>query len=226
MKHSYSKITALTLALLSMATANANDNDRLPTAEELEAATDRTPGGSQEELIAHSLDNIDNLAAQGGAATSEILDTSSVPALHEAFSHTVLLLIGNPRVDDPWSRVITSQEEWEEFFRAPLAYTDFFDGNHPVVPEFDFEEYQILTGGIGIKYSNQLGAEHILSVERVTQSDTEIIVHVLVVAPSFDCPTSPSDSGFPSYPSTTVLVKKTDKPFRFEVSNLTNQCGQ
>lgn len=263
MKYLYSNVTALTLIILSMATANAGDGNIIPVSGVFEAKTDQasdTPSQDQDEHIKHAQDNIDNLAAKGSdgdviltaeelkAMTDKTPSDSSqkeliehaqdnidnpaaqtlaiVPVLapQDVFSHTVLLLLDNPRKDKPWSRVITSQEEWETFFNEPLAYIDFFGGNAPVAPQFDFEKYQILTGGLGIKRSPSF-IDYILSVEKVTQTETEIVVHILNVAPSGACLKAIDNSfDYPNYPATAVLVKKTDKPFRFEISNSTTDC--
>ena len=269
MKHSYSKVAVLTLIMLSMAAANANDDgDILPTPEENEAATDPTPGSSLDELIQHSQDNIDKPAAQTSvilnddgdilpkpkeiegatdhtpddsldelikhsqdnidkpeAQTSAILPVPLGVGYLDAFSHTVILLLDNPRKDEAWSQVISSQDEWEAFYNAPLAYMTFSDTSIiPAAPVFDFEKYQILAGGLGVRYSSQIGAEHVLSVEKVLQTDTELVIYAHNIGPCLfpDAPAQavPQPVAFPSYPATAVLVKKTDKPFRFELSNL------
>ncbi|MEE9339404.1 MAG: hypothetical protein V3U87_15115 [Methylococcaceae bacterium] len=150
--------------------------------------------------------------------------TITVAHASDAFSHTVLLLLDNPQNKETWSQTITSQEEWETFYYAPLMYMSPVVGSgyeRPIAPKFDFEKYQILTGGLGVKFAENLGAEHTLSVEKVIEEENEIVVFVLSISPDLNCLSSSDEiDGFPSYPTATVLVKKTDKPFKIKVSKL------
>jgi hypothetical protein len=148
--------------------------------------------------------------------------TMTVAHASDAFSHTVLLLLDNPQNKEAWSQTITSQEEWETFYNAPLASMSFVLGSElPIAPKFDFEKYQILTGGLGVRFSNNIGAEHTLSVEKVIEEENEIVVYVHSISPDLNCLSSSDEiDGFPSYPTATVLVKKTDKPFKIKVSKL------
>lgn len=151
--------------------------------------------------------------------------TMSVAHASDAFSHTVLLLLDNPNNKEAWSRTITSREEWKTFYYAPLSSMSMVVGvgTVPVVPKFDFEKYQILTGGLGVRFSNNIGAEYTLSVEKVIEEDNEIVIYVHDISPASEChSSSEKDDGFPSYPTATVLVKKTKKPFKLKVSKLVN----
>lgn len=143
----------------------------------------------------------------------------------DAFSHSVLILLDNPRIDTAWSKTISSQEEWEKFYYAPLAYMTFAaDYEFPVPSTIDFEEYQILTGGIGVKFSNNIFTEYSLSVEKVIEAENEIVIHVLDISQVPTCAVIEPFIGFPTYPTATVVVKKTDKPFRLDTSKLTENC--
>lgn len=148
--------------------------------------------------------------------------TMTVAHASDAFSHTVLLLLDNPQNEEAWSQTITSQEEWETLYYAPLASMSFILGSElPIAPKFDFEKYQILTGGLGVKFAENLGAKHTLSVEKVIEEENEIVVYVLSISPDLNCLSSSDEiDGFPSYPTATVLVKKIDKPFKIKVSKL------
>ncbi len=146
--------------------------------------------------------------------------TMNVVQAGDAFSHTVLLLIDNPKNEEAWSRTITSQKEWETFYYAPLAYMFTQPGTY-IAPKFDFEKYQVITGGLGVRFSNDIGAEHSLSVEKVIEKENEIVIYVHDISPASNCHScSDAFDGFPSYPTATVLVKKTDKPFKLKVSKL------
>ncbi len=145
-----------------------------------------------------------------------LLIVSAATQATDFFSHTVLDLPDDPRNETAWSQVISSQEDWESFFNATLAAILFPQGEAPSAPEFDFEKFQILTGGLGVKPSSG----YILSVENVIELDDVIEIHVFDVRPGTNCVTFAALT----YPSTTVLVEKTDKPFRFSVSQLVDEC--
>lgn len=134
----------------------------------------------------------------------------------DTFSHTVLLLLDDPNIETPWNRIIESQEEWESFFNEPLAYMFMSPADVPTAPVIDFSQYQIVTGGLGVQDS---GGYRLL-VEEVEETNNEIIIHTLMIKPSAVC-------GIPediSYPSATILVERTDKPFRFSLSQLLDEC--
>lgn len=135
----------------------------------------------------------------------------------DTYSHTVFQLLDDPSIDTPWNRIIDSQDEWEAFFNEPLAYMTFsVDADIPTAAVIDFNQYQIVTGGLGIQ---ETGGYRLL-VEEVEDMDNEIVIHTLMIKPSTAC-------GIPiptSYPSATILVERTDKPFRFSLSQLIDEC--
>lgn len=134
----------------------------------------------------------------------------------DIFSHTVLTLPDNPRIEEPWSQTITTQQEWETLFYSTTAHMTFLQGKAPIAPQLDFETYQVLAGGLGVKPSGG----NILSVESVKELNDIIEIHVLSIKPGSTC----FSIAMISYPSTTVLIKKTDKPFRFTISNSISDC--
>ncbi len=133
-------------------------------------------------------------------------------------THAVLALPDDPRIEEPWSRTITSQQEWNDHFNQSLAYMQFPVGEAPTPMEIDFEQYQILSGGLGIKPSTG----HYIAINEVKELDDRIWVHVLSVSPGANC----SSGAMITYPSITLLVKKTDKPFVFTVSHLSEDCAE
>ena len=142
--------------------------------------------------------------------------TLSTSHASDLFSHTVLTLPDDPMNEEPWKKVINTQEDWESFFYARTAH--IFSPEPFIAMEIDFEKYQVLTGGFGEKPFG-----HSLSIEQVIELDNEIHVVVLDIQPGLDCVRAFVPFG-PSYPSATVLVKRTDKPFKFIVSQLIEQC--
>ena len=146
-----------------------------------------------------------------------LMITISTAYSSDFFSHTVLSLPDDPRIEEPWSKTITTQQEWESYFYSTTAHMTFPQGEAPIAPQLDFVNYQILAGGLGMKSSGG----NILSVENVQELDDIIDIHVLAIKPGASC----FSIEMISYPSTTILVKKTDKPFRFTISNATAECG-
>ena len=148
-----------------------------------------------------------------------MIATLSTSHASDLFSHTVLTLPDDPRTEEPWKMIINSQEDWESFFYARTAYAIYLQGQAPIAMEIDFEKYQVLSGGLGEKPHG-----HSLSVEQVIELDNEIHVVILDIQPGLDCVRSFVPFG-PSYPSATVLVKRTEKPFKFIVSRLIEECS-
>jgi hypothetical protein len=148
-----------------------------------------------------------------------MMTTLSISHASDLFSHTVLILPDDPRTEEPWKKIINTQEDWESFFYARTAYTTYLQGQAPIAMEIDFEKYQVLAGGLGEKPHG-----HSLSVEQVIELENEIHVVVLDIQPGLDCVRAfiPLE---PSYPSATVLVKRTGKPFKFIVSRLIEECS-
>lgn len=148
--------------------------------------------------------------------TALILATITTAKASDTFSHTVLLLPDDPRIETQWSRTIGSQEEWESFFNQSLTYMTFLVGQSPIAPALDFEQHQIVTGGMGVQNTGG----YLLSVNQVSELENEIIIHTLMIRPSANCLVPLAIS----YPSTTILIEKTNKPIRFSLSQLVDEC--
>ncbi|NOQ15496.1 MAG: hypothetical protein GQ581_00380 [Methyloprofundus sp.] len=142
--------------------------------------------------------------------------TATTVHSNDAFSHAVLSLLDDPRNEESWSMVISSQEDWESFYNQSLMYISFLEGTAPTAPVLDFENYQVLAGGLGMHSAGGT----LLVVDKVQELGDSIAVHVLIVRPSSNCLLPMVIS----YPSTAILVKKTDKPFTFSVSQLVKEC--
>lgn len=134
----------------------------------------------------------------------------------DIFSHTVLTLPDDPEKNEAWGLTISTEEQWAEFYGARLAAITYLEGNEPVRPNVNFDEFQILTGGLGQKPT----FGHYLTVERVTERDDVIEIHIFNVSPGKNCITLPALS----FPSATVVVNKVDKPFRFVETPLVREC--
>lgn len=214
MKILYHKIMIIALIMITITVANAagginQEDEKLLIDEDVAVLTNDEPGSSFEQLMQNAQKNEYSLGiARSGAVPS----TNTF----DIFSHTVLTLPDDPRNVEPWSQVINNQDEWESFFYAQTAHITYPQGEAPIAAEFDFEKHQVLTGGLGVRSSGG----HSLVVEGVFELDNVINIQVLEIRPDTQCIVP----AVISYPSATVLVKKTDKPFQFTVTQLVNEC--
>ncbi|MCK5889327.1 MAG: protease complex subunit PrcB family protein [Methylococcales bacterium] len=162
-----------------------------------------------------------SLSTAHSISISPIIDTpTNAPALDNisnTFSHGVLVVPGGgPENEQAWSQVITNQEDWKTLFGTHLAVMTFAVGHAPVLPVIDFEKYQIVSGGFGAKPSSGYS----LVVNTVSETDTNIVFDMFEISPGEECINMPVIS----YPSATIFIKKTDKPFQFNVRKVTESC--
>lgn len=132
------------------------------------------------------------------------------------FSHIVLKQPFSFASEEPWSRIIRTQEEWEISLEL-LAESE----NHIVIPallpQVDFETFQLIAGGIGFRPSGGYS----VSVSDVIELDDVIHIRVFVVSPGKNCIVTAQAT----YPLTLILIRKSDKPIQFSSSQLTDECS-
>ena len=133
------------------------------------------------------------------------------------FSYSVLRLPAAPEINKPWVKFISNQSEWEAYFYATTAAITYPQSMAPVAPVLDFERYQLISGGLGVRPTGG----YYLAIESVFELENAMFIHVLDVRPGSACVVSFAFTN----PSITFLVKKTDKPIKFTVSKLINQCA-
>ena len=136
----------------------------------------------------------------------------------EVFSHAVLSLPGSLRSDKPWVKIIRNQTDWESHFYATTAAITYPESMAPIAPVLDFEDYQVISGGLGGRSSGG----YYIAIESVHELEKAMVIHVLDVRPGPGCVVS----FWLTNPSITFLVKKTDKPIKFTVSTLINPCAE
>ena len=149
------------------------------------------------------------LMAMSAAAVAQ-----EVPSI---FSYTVLKLPFDHRNEEPWSKIIHSQEEWELFY-SELLDDNLAESNavNFITPQIDFETFQLITGGIGFRPSGAYS----VSVGKVIELSDVIHIEVFVISPGKNCVVTADVA----YPSTTILIRKTDKPIQFSSSQLIFEC--
>lgn len=138
----------------------------------------------------------------------------SIVAVEEVdlFSHTILTLPNEPQENEPWVKIMQTQEEWEAFFYTTTQF------RVPAAPVFDFAQYQVISGGLGMHSSGGF----YLAIERVFEHENTVSVHVLNITPAAGCPVTFALT----YPAITFLIKKTDKPIHFSLSDLVQSCSE
>lgn len=143
--------------------------------------------------------------------------TATTLQASELFSHSVLILPDgiNFRSDVPWTRIIKTQNEWDLFYDEAVALS-LLDTTSRPDPQIDFENFQVVAGGFGSRSSGG----YIVSVESVLEFEHVIYVNVLDIRPGHSCGTTSAIT----HPSAIIVIKKTDKPFKFFVSQYTREC--
>lgn len=131
------------------------------------------------------------------------------------FSHTVLKLPFSFKSEEPWSQIIRTQKEWEMSLEL-LEESEVFSVIPALLPQIDFETFQLVAGGIGFRPSGG----YRVSVSEVIELDDVIHIEVFVVSPGKNCIVTTQVT----YPFTAILIRKTNKPIQFSSSQLTDEC--
>lgn len=140
----------------------------------------------------------------------------------ELLSHMVLNLPFEYQTDNPWVRIIGSQEEWEEFYREliqPLEHVAQFNGfslDADAPSDIDFDTYTLIAGGLGFRPSNGTS----LSVESVIETYSTVYINALAVEPGANC----LSGAQVTYPTTALLIRNTDKNIRIYLSEARSVC--
>lgn len=147
--------------------------------------------------------------------TLMVITSASTAQEHDVFSHAVLRLPHDLKSEEPWTRVINTQEEWQLFYDELFAENEMPPVSLPA-PLLDFENYLLLAGGLGIRSSGGFT----VSVESVHEFENEIFIQVLEILPGVHCVVTAAIT----YPSAAILIKKTNKPFKSSVLKATHDC--
>ena len=132
----------------------------------------------------------------------------------EVFSYIVIKqLVYSPPNRTPWSAVINTQDEWRQLFGS---WQGDFTPPEPA-PRFDFDQYQLITGGFGDKPSGGYS----IVVDRVDELSDAVYVSVLDISPGPGCLVS---WGVTS-PYATILIKKSTKPIKFSITKVVMECA-
>jgi hypothetical protein len=131
------------------------------------------------------------------------------------FSFGVLKLNHHLTNEQPWVKVIKTQKEWQLHFDELTRGLVFIAPELP--PTIDFDQYQVITGGLGVKPTGGYS----VVVDRVDELSDAVYISVLEVSPGNGCPVTLATT----YPSTAIVIKKITKPIKFSLSKLTRICS-
>jgi hypothetical protein len=141
----------------------------------------------------------------------------------------VVTLGGSSPSDLPWSRLITTQYDWETLAResyaaddvGPVVFCDQVPTSIDCVeppPVVDFDTEQVIVGGLGL----QGDSRHILAVSNVVarQSSGYQYVNIMHLVAGAGCTTVPEVSN----PMLAVVVQKTELPIKLSLFSTTTDC--
>lgn len=130
----------------------------------------------------------------------------------DIYSHIVLDLPGQLERTEPWVKIIKTHEEWAQLYDELTLVVSEPDP----LPGIDFESFQLIVGGIGVKSS---GGNSLL-VQGIYEFDHDIVIYILDVIPGAHC----SAIAVIDYPMTAFLIRKTEKPLSFHVQQAKIEC--
>ncbi len=136
--------------------------------------------------------------------------------LTKIYSHVVLNLPFDKISDESWNKVIDTQEEWSDFYLNLIEENTFDSAASNVPPKIDFKAFRIITGGIGIRPSGGYS----VSINKVIESNDAVYIDALVIKPGDNCLVTAQIT----YPSITIMIRKSDKPISFFARELTQEC--
>ncbi len=137
----------------------------------------------------------------------------------DLFSYAAIRLPYEPRYEQAWAELITTQEQWQAF------YTKNFGGPIDLpktitAPFIDFSNFRVVVGGLGSKPTGGYS----LAVGGVFEVTNEIYMDVLDV--SFGLNGQPCGVTMAvTYPYIAVLLKKSDEPIRVRVVKAMTGCN-
>ncbi|MEQ1635949.1 MAG: hypothetical protein ABL903_04605 [Methylococcales bacterium] len=117
------------------------------------------------------------------------------------------------QTDDPWARIINTQEEWQALNNDPRFFKLWQLPTTSPPPAIDFEHYQLVIGGL---QSGPAGNEVVVTNVREELNE----VQIFATAISLPC------SGFPisTSPVVAILIAKTGKPINIRLKHASYDC--
>ena len=132
------------------------------------------------------------------------------------FTHAIIKLPFEVKIDSPWSRIIKSQEQLQQFYDENRTYISATPFPH-VPPVIDFDVFSIVVGGLDWRYSHSK-----ILVESVDSSSSTLYISAVILSPGGNC----ARAGFISYPNIAVLVPKHTGDLRIDTQEYVKDCGE
>ena len=145
-----------------------------------------------------------------------IMLCSSLALAEEVFTHSVIKLPFEVHETSPWSQMIETQAEWDRFYRDGLtAYIGAEAAEQTIPPQFDFERYAVVAGGLGSAYP----VSDIL-VHKVNLSGGSPSLSMVILSPGDSC----SVVTAVYYPTIALLIPRPAASLQFYVREVFNEC--
>lgn len=122
----------------------------------------------------------------------------STSAFADVFTHAIIDMPFQVQSDQPWSQVFENQTDWNAFYEANVPNHVTAGSPEAIPPEFDFEKYSIVAGGLHPGYS----ASELAVLDVVNGTETN--VSVLIVTPGAGC----VSASVVSWPTIAILIPK------------------
>jgi hypothetical protein len=128
-------------------------------------------------------------------------------------------------IDTPWLRIISSQEEWRNFYFDLMNSNGLYlipgpNGEIPDPPHIvDFESNHVIAGGLGIRYDE---------LSKIVVSDVDstigdkLNINVIDLTPSNECVIL--GLAVTTHPMVVIEVPKSDKPLSISVEEASIHC--
>lgn len=107
--------------------------------------------------------------------------TSAQAIAESAFTHAIIKLPFEVQTETTWSRVITSQEQWQQFYDENKTYVSAIPFPH-VPPIIDFELFTIVVGGLSWRYSHSD-----IVVQNVHTKSPNVLLQIAILSYGKNC---------------------------------------
>lgn len=133
----------------------------------------------------------------------------------ESFSHSIIKFPYEYRGEEPWIRVLNSQEDLEAFYYSTVEIYEDSGFELEPMPEIDFEKYTLVVGGLGEQ--NHGGVE--LAIGRVDQTSSHVYISAFQIN-YVGCFTTANVH----WPTTGILLNKTSKDISASLTISEKHC--
>lgn len=143
------------------------------------------------------------------------LSFASIQAVAEnAITHAVIKLPFEVQANDTWSRVITSQVQWDQFYDENKTYVSAVPFPH-IPPAIDFELFSIVVGGLSWKYSHSD-----IVVQNVRTTTPNVFLKIAILSYGRNCVLTANVT----YPNIAVVLPKPVEELQISTDVYVKDC--